>query len=64
MVYKIKYNEISTKYECVKKWLMILGYNIWMICLRFESYVASFEFVWMQFSSVYVVFNNFVLIDV
>ena len=41
MVYKTnkKYNEILTKYECAEKLLMILGYNIWMICLELNWFV-------------------------
>jgi len=50
---------------------MVIGCNIWMICLELnwlfyypELNVATFEFVWTLRSSVWVVFNNFLLIDV
>ena len=65
-----KYYEISTMYECVEKLSMIIGSNIWMICLNLNSffYVLSRMlqlslFVWKLRSSVWVVFNDFLLID-
>ena len=49
---------------------MTIGFNIWMICLILNwffydpSRMLQFsEFVWALCSSVYVVFNNFLLIE-
>ena len=49
---------------------MLIGCNIWMICLELNwlfydpSWTLQFsEFVWTLRSSVWVVFNNFLLID-
>ena len=64
-----KYYEISVIYECVEKKL-IIGYNIWMICLELNWFfydssrvLQHSEFVWTLRSSVWVVLNNFLLID-
>ena len=49
---------------------MIIGCNIWMICLELNWFFYDpsrmlhlSEFVWALRSSVWVVFNNFLLID-
>ena len=49
---------------------MIIGCNTWIICLKFNWFFYDLsrmlqlsEFVWALRSSVYVVFNNFLLID-
>ena len=53
-----------------RKKSMIIGCNIWMICLKLNWFLCDpswmlqlSEFVWMISSSVWVVFNNFLLID-
>ena len=38
-------------------------FEIKLIILRYESYIATFSIVWTLRSSVQVVFNNFLLID-
>ena len=57
-------------YECVGKKWMIIGCNIWIICLELNCLfydpcriLQLSEFVWTLRSSVWVVFNNFLLID-
>ena len=49
---------------------MTIGCNIWMICLKLNRFFYGLsrmlhlsEFVWILRSSVFVVFNNFLLID-
>ena len=56
--------------KCVGKKSMIIGCNIWMICLELNwlfydpSWILQLcEFVWMLRSLVGVVFNHFLLID-
>ena len=39
--------EISTIYECVEKLSLIIGCNIWMIFLRSELNVATFQRNWV-----------------
>ena len=63
-----KYYKISTIYECVEKLSMIIGCNIWMICLELNWFfydpiwmLQLSEFVWTLRSSALVVFNNFLL---
>ena len=63
-----EYYEISSIYECVEKLLIIIGCNIWMICLELNWFVYDpsrmlqlSEFVWTLSSSVLVIFNNFLL---
>ena len=63
-----KYYEISTIYECVEKLSMIIGCDIWMICLELNWFfddpswmLQLSEFVWTPRSSAWVVFNNFLL---
>ena len=65
--------EISTKSECVEKLSMIIGCNIWMLwflilefnwCFYDPSQILQlYKFAWTLRSSVWVVFNNFLLID-
>ena len=50
--------------------MMTIVFNIWRICLKFNWFVYDpnwmlqlSEFVWTLRSSVWVVFNNFLLID-
>jgi len=45
--YKIMNYEISTIYECVEKLSLIIGCNIWMIFLRSELNVATFQRNWV-----------------
>jgi len=49
---------------------MTIGCNIWMICLKLNRFFYGLsrmlhisEFIWTLRSSVFVVFNNFLLID-
>ena len=65
-----KYYEISTIYEYVEKLEMIIGYNVWMICLELNWFfydsiwmLQLSEFVWTLRFLARVVFNNFLLID-
>ena len=65
-----KYYEILTINECIEKLSIIIGCNIWMICLELNwlfsdpSWMLQIsEFVWELHSSVWIVFNNFLLID-
>ena len=62
------YYEISTIYGCVEKLSIIIGCNIWIICLELMFYypirmLQLSEFVWTIRSSVWVVFINFLLLD-
>ena len=57
-----KYFEISNKNECVEKKSMIIGCNIWMICLELNWFFYNPSRI-LQLSSVWVVFNNFLLLD-
>ena len=72
IVYKTnnKYYEILTIYECLEKLSMIIGCNIWVICLELNWFfydpswmLQLSEFVWTLRSLVLVAFNNFLLID-
>jgi len=48
-------------WKCIS---MIIGYNIWMICLELNwIFTIRVEFVWTLRSVVWVLFNNFLLID-
>ena len=67
---KIKTYEKSTIYKCGERQSMTIGCNIWMICLLLNRFFYGLsrilhlsEFVWILRSSVWVVFNNFLLID-
>ena len=53
-----------------RKKSMIIGCNIWMICLESNLFISDLswmlhlsEFIWTLRSSIWVVFNNFLLID-
>ena len=65
-----KYYEILTINECIEKLSIIIGCNIWMICLELNwffydpSWTFQFsEFLWTVCASAWVVFNNFLFID-
>ena len=65
-----KYYEILTIYECVEKQSMTIVCNIWMISLELNwlfydpsRMLQLSQFVWTLSSSVYVVFNYYLIRD-
>ena len=71
IVYKTnkKYYEISLIYKCIELNSIIIGNNIWMVSFKSNLIIYDLneilqlrEFVWTLWTSVWVVFNHFLLL--